>query len=197
MQKLHDSLSSKSPEKVKCIIYNGAITQVTGSKIIDAFTKVINKKSIEIIYFLLSSEGGDTNAGISLYHFLKGIPIKIIIHNTGAIDSIANIVFLAGEERYACDFSSFLLHGTGFNFSNFTGAMNTIFLQEKLSILMQEEKKISKILLDNTKLTENEIKDFFINGRSVDPHYAKSKEIIHEIQNMILAPGMETINVLC
>jgi ATP-dependent protease ClpP protease subunit len=38
------------------------------------------------------------------------------MHNTGAIDSIATVIFHAADERYAAPHASFLFHGITWNF---------------------------------------------------------------------------------
>jgi len=53
--------------------------------------------------------------GVTLYNFIRSLPVKTIMHNIGIIDSIANVVFLAANERYANPSSSFLFHGVGFD----------------------------------------------------------------------------------
>ncbi|RFS80340.1 Clp protease [Leclercia adecarboxylata] len=58
----------------------------------------------------LSSQGGDTAAGFSAYNFLKSLPVTLRTHNISNVESIANIIFLAGSERSANPISRFLLH---------------------------------------------------------------------------------------
>jgi len=65
----------------------------------------------DVLYFLFSSNGGSVNAGIALYNFLRALPVEIIMHNTGSIDSIATVIFLAADKRYAALHSTFLFHG--------------------------------------------------------------------------------------
>lgn len=58
----------------------------------------------------ISSQGGETGAGFTAYNFLKSLPVMLRTHNISNIESIANIVFLAGKERFANPISRFLLH---------------------------------------------------------------------------------------
>src|SRR3989442_4188200 len=62
-------------------------------------------------YFLFSSSGGNVEAGIGLHNFLRALPVKLAFHNTGSADSISTVVFLAGEERYATNHATFMMHG--------------------------------------------------------------------------------------
>ncbi len=45
-----------------------------------------------------------------LYHFLHSLPVPVITHNIGSVESIGIVVFLAGERRFACPHSRFLIH---------------------------------------------------------------------------------------
>ena len=66
-----------------------------------------------MVYLLLSSEVGSVMHGINLYNVLRALPVKLVTHNVGNVDSIGNAIFLAGEERYACQHSTFMFHGVG------------------------------------------------------------------------------------
>lgn len=65
----------------------------------------------------ISSQGGETTAGFTAYNFLKSLPITIRTHNISNVESIANILFLAGAERFANPLSRFLLHPLLWGFS--------------------------------------------------------------------------------
>ena len=69
----------------------------------DILAKV--KPTPTTFYFAISSPGGGVAAGMTFYNFLRALPVKIIMHNTGSIDSIATVIFLAASERYACSHS--------------------------------------------------------------------------------------------
>lgn len=58
----------------------------------------------------MSSQGGETSAGFTAYNFLKSLPVTLRTHNIGNVESIANVIFLAGSERFPNPISRFLLH---------------------------------------------------------------------------------------
>ena len=68
----------------------------------------INERK-DFFYILFSSPGGNVSNGITIYNFLRALPVRMIIHNIGIVDSIANVIFLGIDERYAVPHSSFLL----------------------------------------------------------------------------------------
>ena len=61
-------------------------------------------------HILIQSNGGYVSDGICLYNYLSKLPIKIVTYNAGAVASIAVILFLSGQERYASDTARFMVH---------------------------------------------------------------------------------------
>jgi ATP-dependent protease ClpP protease subunit len=62
-----------------------------------------------------AAPSGRVMNGINIYNVLRGLPAKVVFHNVGNVDSIGNVLFLAGDERYACPHSTFMFHGVGFD----------------------------------------------------------------------------------
>ncbi len=143
---------------------------------------VIVQHKPDILYFLFASGGGGVTPGIALHNFLRSLPVKVVMHNMGIIDSIATVIFLAGEERFASPHSSFLFHGVELTFSQQT-SLSTSKLAEHSSQLKQDERKIANIYLERSTLTDSEIFELFKQGESKDPAFAVEKKIVHEIKN--------------
>ncbi|MEK7598043.1 MAG: ATP-dependent Clp protease proteolytic subunit [Patescibacteria group bacterium] len=142
--------------------------------------EINNKPLVRKLYFYLSSNGGDVDSAIRLYDFLKSLPIKVIMISFGQIDSAANTVYLAGEERISITNCRFFLHEGTFTM-NQASALHVheeslIFLKELLrrttEIISKETKKefkeIQKILRDGTLLNTEEAKKFGIVHKIVD-----------------------------
>lgn len=58
----------------------------------------------------ISSQGGETAAGFAAYNLLKSLPVTLRTHNISNVESMANVMFLAGTERFANPISRFLIH---------------------------------------------------------------------------------------
>jgi ATP-dependent Clp protease, protease subunit len=157
-------------------------------------TDIIAKQKPKTIYFLFSSGGGSVNAGITFYNFLRALPAEIVMHNTGSIDSIATVIFLAASKRYAAKHSTFLFHGINWNFQQ--GASLTFAqLSEHLSRFKQEEAKMTGIIAERCKLTEADIRELFLQGESKDLIFAVDKGIIHEIREPAVPDNAPFITV--
>jgi ATP-dependent protease ClpP protease subunit len=169
-------------DKTIYINFFDGINPTTVNKFIKFTVDAIQQHSpTEIVYFI-SSNGGDVDSGFTLYNFLVSLhgKIKITMHNIGTIDSIANVIFLAGQKRYAAPNASFLFHGIVMNFN--AGGIGRTLLKENLSRLDGMETRMADTISKNTKLTTEELKNFFQQGEGKDVQFALDKAVIHEIK---------------
>ena len=144
-------------------------------------TNIINQYEPTELYFFIASSWGDVDSGFVLYNYLLSLreKVKITMHNNGHIDSIANIIFLSGEKRYAFPNSSFLFHGISLNLSS---ALVRTQLHENLSRVVSMEKRMSEVIVSNSALMPDEVEELFQQGESKDVNFALKKKIIHEIK---------------
>ena len=157
-------------------------------------TQVITQKKPDVLYFLFSSPGGQVDAGITFYNFLRSLPAEIVMHNTGAIDSVATAIFLAGDRRYAAKHSSFLFHGIQAQFHKDSRAPTSL-MREQLSRLEADESKITGIVAERSAMTEGEMRDLLQQGKAVDLAFAIEKKIIHEIRNPEIPKGADLLSI--
>lgn len=92
------------------LIFSGPISQENARELATALGNCVTEGRAEV-HLLLNTFGGNVNAGIFLYNFMKGLPFKLVTHNTGSVASIGVAVYLTGTERLACSSSSFFTHG--------------------------------------------------------------------------------------
>jgi len=174
--------------QVTYLSYYDAINEQKARALMQACAQAIEQTKPSQLYFLFSSSGGSVDAGIALYNFLRALPIPLVMHNTGSIDSIANAVFLAADERYATPHASFLLHGLTWGFAQ--GAQLTWSqLQETVSAFKGSEARFTGIMRERTSLTEGELTALLHQGETKDLAFAKEKGIIREIRPAHVAPG--------
>ncbi len=144
---------AKTNNKTVYVNFFDAITDVKVRGIMAAMSNIVNQQKPDVIYCLFSSLGGQVEAGITLYNFLRSLPVEIIMHNTGSIDSIANVIFLSADTRYASTHSSFLFHGVNWGFPA-NSQLNKNQLAEILSGLAASETKIRGIITERTELSK-------------------------------------------
>lgn len=142
-------------------------------------SNIIGKEKPAALYFLFASRGGQVDAGVTFFNFLKSLPVKIIMHNIGVINSIANVIFLAGKKRYASPHSTFLFHGAAVPLN---GNYSLPQLNEIKDSLDKDQNTIAGIVCDNTKMLRKTIEKLFLQGETKDVQFALKHGIIDEIK---------------
>ena len=168
--------------------FSADITPTTTEGLLRACTE-LNQKGFQVVYLLLSTPGGGVGNGINLYNVLRAFPFTLVTHNVGAVNSIGNVVFLAGKERYACPNSTFMFHGVGFDATAGT-RLEEKFLRERLDSINADQAQIANIIEQRAAFGDGaEIKKLFLEAQTKDPAYAKAKGIIHDIRDVQIPPG--------
>jgi len=157
-------------------------------------TDIVHRENPDTLYFLFSSSGGSVDAGMVLYNFLKSLPVEVVMHNTGSIDSIATVVFLAGNKRYAARHSAFLVHGIQWNFHQPT-SLTIPQLREHVSRAKNDESKIISIYSEHTSLEKEEIISLFNEGESKGLEFAMDTGFISEIKDSAIPKGAPFFSV--
>ncbi|MFY9288518.1 MAG: ATP-dependent Clp protease proteolytic subunit [Alphaproteobacteria bacterium] len=138
----------------------------------------------ETLYILITTGGGTVMHGMAAYELLKALPYKIIMHNIGSVDSIGNILFMAGDERYASSHATFLIHNVKCELTE--GKFNNSLLQEKLTSIEADNRRIKDLLLEHTRLEVSTIDDYFVSGHTLDAKAALKKGLITKISDFQL-----------
>src|SRR5262245_18550782 len=96
------------------IVYVSEVTPQSANLFISLLIGLGQQGTTKLVV-AMNCPGGSVSSGVSIYNAMLAMPYEISSHNIGNVDSIANIIFLAGKERYACTASTFMFHGIGFN----------------------------------------------------------------------------------
>ncbi len=173
---------------VAYVSYYDVINEQKAKSLMQASAEILTQTRATKMYFLFSSQGGSVDAGVALYNFLRALPIPLVMHNTGSIDSIANVIFLAADERYANTHSTFLFHGINWNFAQ-GASLSWTQLQETVSRFKGDEGKIIDIISQRTTLTAEELKALFHQGETKGTAFAREKGIIQSVQDAKIPAG--------
>lgn len=147
------------------------------------------------LYFLFNSPGGQVDAGISIYNILKGLPVDTTMHNTGAVDSIGNAVFLSGKNRLACPHSTFMFHGVGFDIPH-NARLEEKNLREQLQSVEALQRKIGGVIADQTSLKGEEVHRLFLEAQTKDTDFALKSGIISDVKDVVIAPKATLIQLV-
>ena len=173
--------------KTAYISFSAEIVPHTTESLIALLGQQVNQ-GVQVVHLLLSTPGGSVMHGMNLYNVLRGLPIELITHNVGNVDSIGNAVFLAGEKRYATQHSTFMFHGVGFDLPN-QSRLEEKFLRERLGSILADQKRIGSVITERTSIGEQAVSDLFREAQTKDSAFAVSNGIVHEISDVHIPPG--------
>jgi len=173
---------------IHIVHYFGSLNQPTVERLRDTCLQARQQGATEIrIHF--SSDGGSTSYGFALYNFLRSLPIPIVIHNMGTIESTAIFVFLAGTRRIACPHSRFLIHSLHWGFN--AGAVDHARLREHLASLDNDLERYAQIFIERTAGAPNpiDIRSHLLGQEKIiTPNEAVSAGMVHEVTDAAVPP---------
>jgi ATP-dependent Clp protease protease subunit len=168
------------------VAFSSEVNQLTGPALIGAVAQQM-MQGYDELHLLLSTPGGHVAQGIYIYNTLMGLPIKITTYNVGTVNSIGNVIFLAGKKRFAARTSSFMFHGVGFDIQ--AARFEEKVLKERLQGLQNDQKLIADIIVRHTKLTPSAAEKLFLEAAFLRPNDAKRLGIIDKIIDVQIPKG--------
>lgn len=184
-------------EKV-CISFVDSINKKQFDCFLKTCTDAIQKYSPKELHIMFSSSGGNINLALILYSYLNALPVKVVMHGSGNIDSCGLNVFLAGEQRFATKGTTFLLHGATRHFGK-DDSFTVEKLYSEFVSLQKDQEKVIENILENTSYSIEDLKNNLALGMTLDAEQAKSKGIISEIKEIKIEPEVPflQISTLC
>jgi len=152
------------------------------------------RQGMSKLYLLLSTPGGSVHDGISLYNFLKGLPIEICTYNFGSVDSIGVVVFCAGCHRYSVPNARFLLHPVSMQVFG-----NQVFdeptMEERINALKADQSNIASVISATTKKNVSEIMELIHKRTTLDPDKAMGIGLITEVKQSLVPAGASLTSI--
>ena len=140
------------------------------------------------MYLLLNSPGGNVHAGVHCYNMLRAMPTKLSTHNVGHVDSVANALFLGGQERFCSSSSVFMFHGVHFDFPNGARLFGRDF-KEHLNSVLADQKRLAETVAANSSIPLEEATELFDVQTVYDAGWAIEKGIVHKVADFQLPSG--------
>jgi ATP-dependent protease ClpP protease subunit len=166
--------------------FNAAIDRKAAEQLAVTITDA-QKNGFEEVHLCISSIGGLLDHAYYLFSILEALPIGIVTHNVGNIQSAANILFLCGDRRYANEGATFFFHQTGYDPP--AGRITEPYLQEKLKAAQYDDTRSAGIIAAKTGLSLESVREWQNSERVMDTHAALSHGIIHGVQRLAIPPN--------
>ena len=186
---------SGAPQKPPAFIsFSAEIVPHTSEALLNNVTQLSND-GYKTIHLLLSTPGGLVSLGISIYNVLRGLPIELITHNVGNVESIGAIIYLAGGKRYACPQTTFMLHGVSFT----TIGSAQFFeknLKERLASIQADHERIKAIYNERAGIDPERAEQFFLGESTLTAGEAVKEGIVHSIQPVTIPTGSPVLQLV-
>ena len=130
--------------------FTGLIDPGSVTRIASALNLAVNN-NVDEIYLCLSSTGGLVADGIYLYNHIRGLPAKVIIHNTGTVASIATAIYVAADIKYCSQHGVFMIHPTEFQPQ---ANMRAEQLQSLLDAALADDQRTENILRERASIPD-------------------------------------------
>ena len=187
--------SSAKEDKVTYLSFSSEVSQKTTEALLGTCADLANKGT-GTVHLMLSTPGGSVLNGITIYNVLRAMPFKLITHNVGGVNSIGNVVFLAGDERYAVPNATFMFHGVGFDVTQPTRFEEKL-LRERLDSVESDQRKIAAIINDRASFSDHqEVASLFLKAATKDPAYALDRGIIDDIREVEIPRGAPIVQLV-
>ncbi len=164
----------------------------TVNDLMTVIDQLVNQGEKEIT-LLISTPGGSVFHGLSMYNYLKGLPINLVTHNFGSVDSIGVVLYCAGKKRYSSPQARFLLHGVAANFEK--GRLEELQLEESLKGLKIDMENIAKVIAENTGKSSKDVTKAMLQRTTLNPEEAKKWGLVNEIKSEMFPENSQVISI--
>jgi ATP-dependent protease ClpP protease subunit len=170
-----------------CFIgFNAAFDRKASEQLVSVCGEAVRNGYSEITLCLMSI-GGLLDFAYYAFNILEALPIKLVTHNIGTVQSAANLIFLCGDERYAAPGCSFLFHNTGFEGTGLqiTGPL----IREKLKAIEYEEERAAAIYAQKTGLPIEDVSKWQQGTLVMDTDAAIKNRLIKAVKPLSIPKG--------
>ncbi len=152
----------------------------------------MSEAGIDTAHVLLQSNGGYVSDGLCLYNYLSNAPMKFVMYNGGAVASIAVILFLAGQRRYASETARFMVHK-----SHATAAPGA--RPDALNIIVEglraDDARTESILRKHVELSADQWAIHQYSDLHLTSRDAKTARVIDDVADFAPPRGMHIRNI--
>jgi len=180
--------------KTVYIKFFAGVDQASVNALMGAVEQKLGQGTNEIV-LLISSPGGSVFHGLSAYNFLKGVPVRLVTHNFGSVDSMGVVLFCAGDQRLSVPHARFLLHAVHSAFSQRV-SLEEQQLEERLKGLRIDIENIAGVIAATTGKSEEQVTQDMLNRTTLNPEQAVEYGLVHEIKEDLLPAGADLISIM-
>jgi ATP-dependent protease ClpP protease subunit len=146
----------------------------------DLNDKGVRNGPYDKLRLMMTCQGGSIGPAFAVYNEIKSMPIEIHTLNTGATDSAAVMIFMAGKRRYACASSAFLLHQPSWTFAS-KDDVPTVVLSDAVRWIDTYQTMMAQTIASGTNLSQDRVEEMMKVGTTLTAADALECGLVHEI----------------
>jgi ATP-dependent Clp protease protease subunit len=162
-----------------CLVFAAAVNQNSANALI-AYLIDLHVAGATKATIAISSPGGNVVNGIAIYNTLLAVNYEVTTYNIGNVDSIANIIFLAGRTRFSSLNATFMFHSVGFE-GNSNERLEEKNLLEKLDVIKSDHNRISSIISNRSGLSTRACVNLFKKQATRNTEWAVKNGIANSV----------------
>jgi ATP-dependent protease ClpP protease subunit len=184
-------MAPTSPAPPLYIAFTAGVDKASTDRVIATLIDALSKGTREA-HLMISTTGGGIMNGMTLFNFLRQFPVTLTTYNIGNVDSVGNVIFLAGERRIASPQSTFMFHGVAYNV---TGPMSLAEpnLIEMLGVVQADQNRMADIIAQRTQIARDDAAHLFSHAATKTAAEALAVGIIHEIAAPVVPPDASVV----
>jgi ATP-dependent Clp protease protease subunit len=135
----------------------------------------------------LGSIGGYIDQAYYAYEALISLPIRRTIYNISNVQSAANILFVAGDDRFACPGATFFFHQTSYDPP--TGRITERYLEERIKAIRYDDQRSGQIIADRTGSKLDDVLEWQKTELVMDTAQAITSGMIQAVKAPVIPKG--------
>lgn len=162
-----------------------ALTGYVEKKSVQEAIRTINEdlysKPVKSLRFLIASggSGGESDAGINMYTYLKALPIEVETIAFGELDTAATITFLGGSKRTALENCQFIFREGRYTIQDPVAAVHAH--EEAIAIFRRELQGLIYIIAQETGNDSEVVAKMLRRGKIMNVDESKEFGITHRV----------------
>ena len=177
--------SSEQENTVDLLIYGDIGWEITAKDVAKEVAEL--PENTELIRARVNTAGGGVIEGLGIYSILRNSKYEVHTYNDGVAASMGGVILMAGDERYAADYSKMLIHPVSGGDERSKRAM-----QDSLADILSnrsglKRKEIDEMMSDETWLNakESKKKGFIHNVVKSESNYELNSSLVDQMVNSI------------
>ena len=185
-----DTFMGHMPKTVYATL-SGTVDGQMVQRVFAGFANAVNAR-VEVVHLYFHSLGGSVADGMAIYHFLKGLPIQLVMHNGGSVASIGVIVYLAAHIRKASASAIFMIHKSSLTPNAGTTVTQLQNLAQNLNL---EDERTEGILRQHLHMPDDIWERHRYENVTFNATDSAKIGLVHEVSDFCVPPGSQLYNV--